>query len=76
MNLPIDVIPNTNPPRFRWRQRVTLPVPHTTVCEGQLPHAVEEAVLTLIILAKQQAREIETLKKRVEFAHAPSTKKK
>lgn len=64
MDLPIDVVPNTNPPRFRWRQLVSSPIGmHNAQHEGVLQPSVEQAVLSLIILARQQAAEIENLQR-------------
>lgn len=67
MNLPIDMIPGTTPRRFKWRQTVTTPAgPKVVDFDGTLPTTVEESVMLLIGIAKQQAKEIETLKKRYE----------
>lgn len=64
--LPIDVIPNTNPPRFRWRQTVQTPTGLRTVeNEGILPPSVEGAVLVLITLAKRQQKEADGLAEQV-----------
>lgn len=63
MNLPIDIIENSNPPRFRWRQLVSTPSGYQTVeHEGGLPPSVEAAVTMLITMVKQQARSIDDLK--------------
>ena len=60
MTLPIDLIPGTRPPRFRWRQTVTTPAGDRVVnYEGVLPPAAEEAVAQLIALAKTQARRLD-----------------
>ena len=54
MNLPIDVVPNTSPPRFFWTQVVQSPVgPRAVGYEGVLPSHVESAVTALIALAKR-----------------------
>jgi len=67
MNLPIDVIPDTSPPRFRWRQTVSTPLGDRVVDhEGELPSTVEEAVIILIAITKQQAQEIIGLRRIVE----------
>lgn len=59
MTLPINLIPNTQPPRFRWKQVVSTPSGNRTVDhEGTLPPTVEGAVVELIKLAHHQAREI------------------
>ena len=69
MNLPIELISNSSPPRFRWRQTLQTPIGTRTVDhEGTLPPTVETAVEFLIALAKQQAQEIIGLQKRVETA--------
>lgn len=52
MDLPIDIVPGTTPPRFRWTQTVSTPagaqrVPH----EGALPPQIEAAVAHLITRA-------------------------
>ena len=60
MTLPIDLIPGTRPPRFRWRQTVTTPAGDRVVnYEGVLPPAAEEAVAQLIALAKTQAKRLD-----------------
>lgn len=52
--LPINMVPNTDPPVFRWRHTVsTISGVTTQECEGQLPPSVEGAVKTLIGIAKQ-----------------------
>ena len=58
MNLPIDIIPNTIPPKFRWRQVISTPIGKKTVeHEGQLPPSVEGAIVALIGITKQLAIE-------------------
>jgi hypothetical protein len=55
MKLPIDLIPNTNPPTFRWKTVVGTMDNHGHAiqdCEGQLPSTVETAVVELITIAK------------------------
>lgn len=62
--LPIDVIPGTSPPKFRWRQKVsTFDGVRWIECDGPLPASVEDAIVVLIGLVKQQAQEIEGLKR-------------
>ena len=64
MKLPIDVLPHTSPPVFRWIQSVESPVGTREIeYEGLLLASAEQAVVDLITLAKQQAHEIEELKK-------------
>lgn len=67
MNLPIDVIPNSNPPRFRWTQLMDTAVGRRLVdLEGTLPPNVEGAVVALIRMARTQAEEIEQLRGQVK----------
>lgn len=52
--LPIDVVPGTDPPLFRWRHTVSTPAgPRTVDCGGPLPPSVEGAVRELIGRARQ-----------------------
>lgn len=54
MNLPIDRILNTTPPRFRWRQVIDTPIGKKTVeHEGLVPPSMEMAVEALVMIAKQ-----------------------
>lgn len=54
MRLPINIIPNTNPPIFRWKQVVsTISGSQVIHHEGALPVAVEVAIARLIGIAKQ-----------------------
>ncbi len=56
--LPIDVVPNTSPPRFLWRQRVSVPSGYVVQDnEGMLPPNIEDAVAALIDLTKSLMRE-------------------
>ncbi len=53
MKLPIDVVPNTNPPTFRWTQTVgTLGADAVQDCEGMLPPSCERAVEAVIKIAR------------------------
>lgn len=64
VNLPIDVVPGSRPPSFRWRQTVETPYGCRVVEHvGSLPPTVEEAVKLLISVAKQLHRENEVLKR-------------
>lgn len=64
MNLPIDTVPNTNPPQFRWRQVVNTPIGDKTVDHvGSLPPQCEVAVGSLIGIAKQAIHTGELLRK-------------
>lgn len=63
MDLPIDLVPNTSPPRFRWKRTVsTLNGTSTVQCEGTVPPQLECALADLIALVKGQAKEIEKLR--------------
>lgn len=67
MDLQIDVVPGSNPPKFRWRQVVEFQGQRRYIQhEGNLPPSVEVAVVSLINLAKQQDGEIKALRKQVE----------
>ena len=69
MNLPIDVILGTNPPKFRWRQVVSAPTgKHVVEHEGLLPPAVEGAVADLVGIAKQLAGEKMVLEGSIRMA--------
>jgi hypothetical protein len=50
VQLPIDVVPKTEPPRFKWTHRIGGEVLHQ---EGNLPLSLEGAVLDLIRTAKR-----------------------
>ncbi len=66
-NLPITLIPNTYPPRFRWRQVVTTPVGTRIVDhEGTLPPTIESAMLALLTLVRVQAATIEELQSQIK----------
>lgn len=53
MELPIDVVPGTVPPRFKWKQGISTPAGTQVVeHESSLPPTVEGAVLSLIEFAK------------------------
>ena len=68
MNLPIDVIPLNNPPRFKWTQVVDTPIgPKIVEHEGMLSPSVEDAVVLLIGIAKRQAQEIKGLQRMNEL---------
>lgn len=54
VRLPIDVVPNTAPPKFKWRQVVsTFDGAQEIEHEGTLPPSVETAVADLISLTKR-----------------------
>ena len=59
MNPPIELIPNTNPPRFRWRQKLSTPFGDRVIDhEGMLAPTVEGALVEMIELVRRQAQEI------------------
>lgn len=67
MKLPIDVVPNSRPMRFKWRQTITTPIGSYTINhEGELPASVEEVVVLLIGLSKQLVSENAELKSKVD----------
>lgn len=75
MNLPIDVIPNSVPPRFTWRQVVETPSgPRVIEHEGTLQPSVEMAVASLVGIVKQLALENEKLKNSLVAATSKNTK--
>lgn len=78
MTLPIELVPNSRPPRFRWKQTISTPVGDRTIDhEGTLSPTVEDALVKLIALAHQQAQEIiglrrvnESMARRIESDEA------
>ena len=68
MTLPIELIPNTRPPQFKWRQTISTPIgsDRTVDHEGALPPSVEGVVAALISLAKHQAQEIVGLQRTIK----------
>lgn len=64
--LPIDVVPNTRPPQFRWQQTVGTPIgPKVVDHEGALPPSIEDAVKTLIDITNRQVQEIGRLQQEI-----------
>lgn len=58
MRLPIDLIPNTSPPRFRWRQVVNTPLGRQSVeQEGAVSASIEVALQELIVMTRTLLRE-------------------
>jgi hypothetical protein len=54
VNPPIDLIPNTKPQRFKWRQVASTPIgPHEISHEGTFPPSMEAALVALINCCKQ-----------------------
>ena len=68
--LPIDLIHNTNPPKFRWTQTVQVMGCNVLQeCEGMLPPSCEQAIVETIAMVKQLTRENEKLKARLNGAY-------
>lgn len=64
MNLPIDLVPGSSPPKFRWRQTIDTLAGRTVVeHDGMLPPSVEDAVAALIKITKRLAAECEELRR-------------
>lgn len=60
--LPIDIVPNTQPPRFQWRQKLKGVFGDETVqFEGMIPPSMEGPIIELIALVKSQAKQIADL---------------
>ncbi len=63
MKLPIELVANTNPPKFRWWQTVNgSRIRH----EGSVSPNMEVALMQLIIGCMKQAEEIVKLRKQIE----------
>jgi hypothetical protein len=59
MDLPIDVVPGSNPPKFRWRHVTdTMAGKRTVDCNGCLPVSVEAAVAALVAMVKRMEKEL------------------
>lgn len=70
MELPIDIVPDNSPPRFRWQQTVHSPDgPRIVECSGQLPPGVDVKVESLIQLAKDTATERDKLQAFKDWIH-------
>lgn len=64
LTLPIDVVPNLNPPIFRWTQYVvTLAGARRVDHQLSVVPTMEVALLELIKLAKKQHEEVEAFKR-------------
>lgn len=76
-SLPIDKIDGTSPPRFKWKQTVSTPVGRTVVEHSGMVHmTLEEALINLIILAKQQGKQIKELQQTINtFTTASAAKR-
>lgn len=67
ITLPIDVLPRTDPPMFRWKQLITSPIGTSVVeQEGSLPVTCEAAVVALITLTKRLLKENAMLQGQVQ----------
>ncbi len=68
MNLPIDVIPNSKPPRFRWKQAVSTPNGTKIIeYEGSVMLTIEQPLLELLALVRQQHLDNVELRKKLEL---------
>lgn len=64
MQLPLTPIPNTNPPRFRWKQLLHTPTgPRIVEHEGTVPLTLETALIGLVTVARQQDSFIKDLQR-------------
>lgn len=69
--LPIDVVPGSSPPRFRWRQAVNGTNGRTHVdCEGLIAVAIEGAVEEAVDLLKRTITERDKLLAFKTWVHA------
>jgi hypothetical protein len=63
--LPFDLIPHSQPPRFRWRHTVSTPAgAQSTDCEGMVLPSMETAIIALIGICKQQMLELADMRQR------------
>ena len=69
MNLPIDLVPNTDPPQFRWRQIVQTPI-GTQLVEyvATLPPTVEQSVVQLIAMTQKLMAQNAELSQQIEHS--------
>ncbi len=66
-DLPIDIVPQTNPPVFRWRQVVdTFSGCHAVEHMETLPPTIETALTALIVLTKQLLRDNASLRDHIK----------
>lgn len=69
MKLPIDLVPGTNPPVFKWVQTVeTIGATAVQECEGMLPPSCERAVEALVTTAKELLKDNAMLMGQLEAA--------
>ncbi len=75
MQLPIDIVPNTSPPIFRWGQVVdTIGGKQVVYHQEALSPTVEVALTRLITVAKQLAMDNATLQGQVAALTPTPTK--
>lgn len=73
MDLPIDVVPGTSPPRFRWTYVIDTPVgKRCSTEEGNLPPSMEKAVEALVMLAKRLLKDNADLREKIELTTRPT----
>lgn len=66
MNLPIEIIPNTNPPQFKWKQVVnTINGTAEQECSGLLPPSIDNVVKQLLFICKSTIKDNIQLQKQV-----------
>lgn len=63
--LPIEIVPRTNPPMFRWRQTIKGMdgITRTFHHEGRTIPSLEDSLEELVKMFKKQQDEIESLKR-------------
>mgnify|MGYP001606994709 FL=1 len=67
IRLPIDVVPNTDPPIFKWRQLVDTPSGKQVVEHQQaIPATIEVAVSRMVAIVKQLLHDNAVLRGTVE----------
>ena len=67
LKLPIDVVPGSSPPIFRWKHVVHTPWGMSVQdCESSLPPSCEQAVADLIALVKRLQMENTALRLQVD----------
>lgn len=64
MKLPIELIPNTSPPRFKWKQ--LLSDGRMVIHEGSLPPNLEGAISRLIGMMEDRIEDVIRLRKQIE----------
>lgn len=71
MKLPIEVIPNTDPPQFRWQRTLdTLDGEREATHEGTVPCHLEAALVELIEVAHKLQRVNDRLDRENQGIHA------